>query len=679
MSETVAELLARFSADTTDFESGAARVQNGMQAAGQSVQSGLDRIGDGFIKVGTTAGVMGGAILAPFGLAVNAAIEFESAFAGVVKTVDATDDELARLRGQLLEMAVSDTNPLAGLDNAAVTLAGIAELGGQLGIATDDLIDFTQTIGELAIATNLTSEEAAVMVAQFGNIMGMPTEDIDNFGAALVELGNTSATTEKDILEMATRLAGIGGVLGLEPNEILGLASAMASVGIQAEAGGTAMTTIFTNMDTAVGKGGTALEVFAETAQTSADDFVKIWEANPVDALQAFLDGFDQLSSSEQTAVLEELGLSGIRVADTIRRLAGNTDLLSSALETSASAWYENTALHEEANARFETTQAQVNLAKNQINDLAIVVGDLLLPAINDLLPQFGEFVLGVKTYAEGNPEMVLGIVKLGVGLLALSAVLVPVGILFKAAATAVGLMTAGLGLLTLPMWAVVGVGALLGAAIYKIGDALGMDWGLLGDVMVWALTGAFNQIIAAAGRVEGAINGIISLIDVLNGKGMPNYMTHGQQGFDADTEAFLAMSPEEQAAAAAANLAGLAGMDGVTVEYPFGSGLAESPPDYNPGAGANMSESPGSGEILLPGYARGGGIGAGTWAIVGEQGPELFRPHSSGEIIPNHLLGAATGGSSRPTIALYNASFYGVRDISQFYDLMEREASMRA
>ncbi len=48
---------------------------------------------------------------------------------------------------------------------------------------------------------------------------------------------NNFATTEQDIVSMANRLAASGTLAGLTNQEILGLATAMSSVGIEAEAG----------------------------------------------------------------------------------------------------------------------------------------------------------------------------------------------------------------------------------------------------------------------------------------------------------------------------------------------------------------------------------------------------------------------------------------------------------
>ena len=48
---------------------------------------------------------------------------------------------------------------------------------------------------------------------------------------------NNFATTESEISTMSLRLAAAGTQIGLEESEILGLAAALSSLGIEAEAG----------------------------------------------------------------------------------------------------------------------------------------------------------------------------------------------------------------------------------------------------------------------------------------------------------------------------------------------------------------------------------------------------------------------------------------------------------
>jgi len=57
------------------------------------------------------------------------------------------------------------------------------------------------------------------------------------------------------------------------------------------------------------------------------------------------------------------------------------------------------------------------------------------------------------------------------------------------------------------------------------------------------------------------------------------------------------------------------------------------------------------SGAILKGFRAEGGPVGAGGAYVVGEKGPELFVPHSSGSIVPNGAMGSSDGGAGGVTV----------------------------
>src|SRR5699024_3975242 len=146
------------------------------------------------------------------GLATKSAIDWESAWAGVRKTVDGSDVELAAVEDGLRNLATT-------LPATHAEIAAVAEAAGQLGVQTDSIVDFTETMINLGETTNLSADEAATSIAQLMNIMQTAPDDVDNLGAALVELGNNGASTERDIIQMAQRIASSGQIVGLTEAE----------------------------------------------------------------------------------------------------------------------------------------------------------------------------------------------------------------------------------------------------------------------------------------------------------------------------------------------------------------------------------------------------------------------------------------------------------------------------
>ena len=371
--------------DTTSFKDGikgALSQLNVFKSEGATVTDKLTGLGSAFTFAGKTLTKNVTAPLAGLGtVATKAAVDFESAFTGVRKTVDATEEEFAALSDGIKKM--SSTMP-----QSASEIAGVMEVAGQLGVrGTDSLLQFTKTMVMLGDATNLSSEEAATSIARVMNIMGTSSEDVSRFGATIVDLGNNFATTESEIVAMTNRLAAGGKLAGLTEAELMALATAMSSVGIEAEAGGTAMTQTFNEIEKAVATGGEKLAEFARVSGMTSKEFATAWETSPITAIQSFITGLGKLDESGESAVLvlDNLGLTGIRQSNMLKSLGLASDLLADSIDTANKAWEENTALVNEAETRYGTTESKLAMLRNSAQNLAASFGELLTPMLDSL------------------------------------------------------------------------------------------------------------------------------------------------------------------------------------------------------------------------------------------------------------------------------------------------------
>lgn len=354
---------------------------------GRSIQS-VNKYKDSIRNVGSTMRSVGSTSMlymtmpavAGMGTAIKSSIEWEQALAGVAKTTNMSGSELNKMGNEITKM--SNTMPFA-----ATEIAGVAEAAGQLGIKKQDITSFTRTMMNLGVATNLTADEAATEFARFANAANMPIKDVDRLGSTVVALGNSTATTEKEIVEMAQRLAGAGAQAGFSSDEIMSVSAAMSSVGIEAEAGGTAMTQIWNKMTKAVAEGGDTLDSFAKTAGVSGKEFAQIWENNPSKALSMFVKGLGETEGGAKGVLkaLDDVGIKGIREADTIRRMANNHQVLDKALKTGSEGWKENSALTNEANIRYETMGSKLKMLKNTFINFTRTIGDAVAPIVSFL------------------------------------------------------------------------------------------------------------------------------------------------------------------------------------------------------------------------------------------------------------------------------------------------------
>lgn len=369
-----------------------------VEAREQAAQEAWERAGVAFAGVGV-------ALAAGLGLATRAAIQWESAWAGVTKTVDGSAEEMAQLEEELRSLALQI--PLASTE-----LAGIAATAGQLGVARQDIAAFTETVAAMAVSTNLTAEEAATAMARFANIMGTPQAEVGRLGSAIVDLGNNSAATEAEIMEMALRIAGAGQTAGLAESDVLGLAAALSSMGLSAELGGSAISRVIMMISNAVRAGGDDLAAFAQVAGVTAAEFASAFSADPADAIAMFVSGLAEIQAAggDVYAALRRVGVADIEVRDTLLRAAGASDVLTDSLARGAQAWEENTALLEEAAARYATTESQLQLAQNALTEFGITMGETFLPLVADAAERVTTWATAWQTLDDSTQDAVASV-----------------------------------------------------------------------------------------------------------------------------------------------------------------------------------------------------------------------------------------------------------------------------
>lgn len=476
----------------------------------QSVGGKMTGLGN-TMTVGVTAPIVAGV-----GAVVKSAMSWESAFAGVKKT----NDEVVDSNGNVVYSYADLENGLRGLaaqlPASHEEIAGVAEAAGQLGIKSQDVVSFTKTMIDMGESTNLSAEDAASAIAKIANITGLTSDEYQRFGSSVVALGNNFATTESDIVSMANRLAASGTLAGLTNQEILGLATAMSSVGIEAEAGGTAMTQTLSAIESAVAAGGEDLQKFATVAGESAQEFADKWKNHPIEAIQDFIRGLGKLDEKGESAtmVLDDMGLSGVRQSNMLKSLALAADTMTGAVDLSNRAWSENTALTNEASTRYETTESKLRMLKNQVVDMAIDFGGPfvdalkngleaskpLIQTLSDMAKKFNELspaqqqhimkwlaisaaagpalsILGKLTTGLGSMFKVFGSVNSGIGKLVgklapMTSGLTGVGSAAGGAAGAASNFGGAVGLLSNPLGLAVGGAAALAGGLVVLANA---------------------------------------------------------------------------------------------------------------------------------------------------------------------------------------------------------------
>lgn len=363
----------------------------------------------------------------------GAATDYESAFAGVRKTTEATEEEYQALYDGMLQLSETETSV------GFVNLAGIMEMAGQLGVAEEELLGFTKTYADLQESTNIQGGEGAADLQRFLNLTEQSTQNVARVGGVIVELGNNFATTESEILAMATCMASTGDLAGFTSTEILALSAALSSAGINAEAGGSAAGKLMKSMQLAAELGADAydllggtygnavdfsyfisskenllgvaqelgvttdyveqlgqswldMEKFAQVSGKTADQFRTDWADNPAQSMLDFFVGLGNLDASGQQSalsMLNEMGITEIRLSNLVAAMAGNSDLYNQALQMAYDAYMQDVdvnALAVEAGKRYSTQESQNAMLGNKLQNTMADFGDNLVTALQPAL-----------------------------------------------------------------------------------------------------------------------------------------------------------------------------------------------------------------------------------------------------------------------------------------------------
>lgn len=322
---------------------------------------------------------------------VKTAMDAEEAFAGVEKALGGTAEEMAAIQDSIIDM--SKRKPFD-----VTEIADVVQTAGQLGVAKDNVISFTEAVLDLgAVSSDLDAATAAEQMAKYFNIAGLDTseENVRAFTSTVFELGNTTATSEGAILEMSMRIAAAGHQVGMTDADILGLAATLSSVGLEAQAGGSAISKLLSRIDVAVATGSAEIKDFAKIAGMSVDDFVAVWQDAPTTALGNFINGLAQMSDEgiSSIAVLEDMGLSELRLRDTILRTVNANDLFNETMAASNKEWKSANSLSNSAAKRYDTTKNKLKLLLNNLKAVALQFADAIMPTLDKWIEKIGEWV----------------------------------------------------------------------------------------------------------------------------------------------------------------------------------------------------------------------------------------------------------------------------------------------
>lgn len=311
---------------------------------------------------------LGASVVVP----IKTAMDFESSMADVKKVVDFTSKaEFNKFSKDLLNL--SRTIPLSANELATITASG-----GQLGIAKEDLMEFTAIVAKMGVAFNMSSAEAGDSIASMMNVFGIGISEVEKLGDTINHLSDNSASKAKDIVEAMKRIGGSTKVFGLSADEASALASSFISLGKPPQVAATAINALLNKLQTAPEQGEKFKEALAQIGMDA--QYVKTMIANnPQKALETFLSSLEGVEKGKKMSILTNL--FGDEYSDDMALLTSSLEEYRKALKRAKES-AKSGSLDREFKNRSETTASSLQKLKNAVSEIGITFGSMFLPTL---------------------------------------------------------------------------------------------------------------------------------------------------------------------------------------------------------------------------------------------------------------------------------------------------------
>ncbi|GAA4393618.1 phage tail tape measure protein [Hymenobacter koreensis] len=256
-------------------------------------------------------------------------VQYSDQLADVRKTTGLSADEAERLADSLKQIPTRTS--LTGL-------LDIAKVGGQIGIAKDQIEGFTKSVDVAVQALGDDFQGGAEQIAtELGKISNVFKADLGPdvaqnllaIGSAVNEIGAEGAATAPFLTTVALKVGQTSAAYGVGLKNVLAYAAVLEESGTQADVAGSSLNRLFS---TIAGKTEASFKIAAlGDSNLTLKQFTKLVNTDFNGAIQAFLKGLNAggTSTTRLNSLLETLKLESGEAKSTILSLAQNTDLFA--------------------------------------------------------------------------------------------------------------------------------------------------------------------------------------------------------------------------------------------------------------------------------------------------------------------------------------------------------------
>lgn len=397
----------KFTAPVRKMGEAVSKFANKSEAELARMERAWRKTGDTAFKVGRQGLFLSAALIAPLVMVTKQAIDFEDKMADVGKTTGMSGIVLEKFGEAILETSTKTRTSINDL-------VKIGEIGGQLGVAENELLSFVDSANKfnVALGSDFSGgvEEAISSVgkikALFGETRGLDiSEVIRRSGSAINELSAVGSGTSANITDFTLRLGALPDALKPSVQNTMALATALEEMGINSEVGARGIGDVITTA-------GVNLPAFAEQMNLTADAARNLLNTDSTEFMKKFAASFKGMSTEDLSTTLKALKIGDTGTIKVIGALASGTERLTELQIVANEAFEKGTSLQTEYDKKNSTAAAKWAILKNNIQVAAITLGQAFLPVVLDLMKSITPMIQKFSKWVRENKGLVGGILK---------------------------------------------------------------------------------------------------------------------------------------------------------------------------------------------------------------------------------------------------------------------------
>jgi len=244
-----------------------------------------------------------------------------------------------------------------------INLLSIAEQGGRIGIAKEEIADFVRIMDKAVVALGDEfpggAEETANSLGKLKQLF-VETRDLgvdeayNGIGSAINELGANGLANAPSLANFATRVGAMPDALRPSITAALGLGAAFQESGLEAEVSARAYSIFLGDVTTKSAK-------FAQVMGISQQEVEDLVNTDPTAFFLEFAEGLKGMNATEIGNTLNFLGLNADGVNKILGAASSNTQLFRDKMILANDAMLEGTSLIDEYNIKNNNFQATLD------------------------------------------------------------------------------------------------------------------------------------------------------------------------------------------------------------------------------------------------------------------------------------------------------------------------------